>query len=319
MIEPADLQRLAALCRATFTLDRDLVVFDLETTSPNPDEARIVEFGMINVKLDGTDKVYRTLVNPGVPIPEEASHGRPGSGYQGHGITDSLVQGCRHCGSPEARHADNAALQVGAISGCQSAEELGLCSGFAPWPRFENIATSIQRGFSGGAVDFAGTNIRFDLRVTRAELGRVGIADWDYPDARIVDVYRIEQVGEPRTLSAIYEKYYGHKFDGAHGALNDVMASIEVLNAQVKRFQHLPRSLDLLHAMIWDGWIDTDGKFSFVNGVPTVTFGKKWKGTDMRRVDRDYYRWMIKPEQNFAPSTKSVAAAAVQGVFPTAD
>lgn len=300
MIDVERLRALAALIRETFTLDRDLVVFDLETTSSNPDDARIVEFGMVNVKLNGTQKVYRTLVNPGVPIPAEASHGRPGSGYAGHGITDEMVRGCR-IGSPclltENEH-----------------DFASVGHDFAPWPEFANLSKSLETGFAG--VDFAGTNIRYDLKVVRGEFALDGVTDWDYEDARIVDVYRIEQIGEPRTLAAIYEKYHGRRFAGAHGALADVAASIEVLNAQFKRFGHLPRDLASLHALCWDGWVDTDGKFAIVAGVPVVNFGKKWKGCDMRKVDKGYFRWMLGPDQNFAPSTRKVAEAALKGVFP---
>lgn len=301
MIDVENLQRLAGLVRQTFSLERDLVIFDLETTEPNPDKARIVEFGFVNIKLDGTEKVYRTLVNPGVPIPHEASHGREGSGYAGHGITDTLVSGCRTCGMERENEQHLAACP----------DDCGAHD-FLPWPTFMNLAASIERGFSN--VDFAGTNIRFDLKVTRNELGRCDI-QWDYPSARIVDVYRIEQIGEPRTLSAIYEKYYGQPFSGAHGALADVAASIEVLSAQFKRFRQLPRSIGLLHAMCWEGYIDTDGKFVFANGVPIINFGKN-KGTPMQNVDRGFYGWMLRPQQNFAPSTRLVAQQALLGVFP---
>jgi len=57
-------------------MGRDVVVFDTETTSPEPREARIVELGII-VRAGGVHRTKRWLVNPGVPIPAEvvAIHG----------------------------------------------------------------------------------------------------------------------------------------------------------------------------------------------------------------------------------------------------
>lgn len=292
---------LATLVRETFRLDRDLVIFDLETTEPNPDTARVVEFGFVNVKIDGTQSVYRTLVNPGMPIPHEATYGRPGTAYEGHGITDAMVKGCRICGM--GAEDTDAHVMLGDTPHT-----------FAPWPTFATLARSIVSGFNH--VDFAGTNIRFDLKVIRNEARRSGI-EWDYDSASVVDVYRIEQIGEPRTLSDIYEKYFSRKFAGSHGALADVAASIEVLNAQLKRFSHLPRTVSEIHQLIWQGWIDTDGKFVFNGTVPTGNFGKV-KGIPMKDIDRGFYDWMLKPKQQFAPSTRRIVANALKGIYPVA-
>lgn len=54
-------------------IERPLVGLDLETTSKNPKEARIVEIGIEIIRPDGTLTARRTYVNPGIRIPEEAS------------------------------------------------------------------------------------------------------------------------------------------------------------------------------------------------------------------------------------------------------
>lgn len=56
----------------------DVAVFDLETTDRDPDKARIVEIGIVT-RIGGTVEKHRWLVDPGVPIPAEAS--------KVHGIT----------------------------------------------------------------------------------------------------------------------------------------------------------------------------------------------------------------------------------------
>jgi DNA polymerase-3 subunit epsilon len=65
-------------------LKRPIIVFDLETTSTDTSEARIVEICLVKVLPDGTTKTHTTLVNPGVPIPEGAS--------EVHGIKDEDVK-----------------------------------------------------------------------------------------------------------------------------------------------------------------------------------------------------------------------------------
>jgi DNA polymerase-3 subunit epsilon len=67
-------------------LDRPLCIVDLETTSADPRTARIVAIAAVRIS-PGTDRpaTLSTLVNPGVPIPPEAS--------AIHGITDRDVAG----------------------------------------------------------------------------------------------------------------------------------------------------------------------------------------------------------------------------------
>ncbi len=52
-------------------LDHDLVCIDLETTGGHPSRNRIIEIGLIEIDRDGTERVWSTLVNPGVRIPSQ--------------------------------------------------------------------------------------------------------------------------------------------------------------------------------------------------------------------------------------------------------
>jgi DNA polymerase-3 subunit epsilon len=64
--------------------ERPIAVFDVETTGKDPKEARIVQAALLLMQPDGTvdkDSSLRGLVNPGVPIPEEAA--------KVHGVTDA--------------------------------------------------------------------------------------------------------------------------------------------------------------------------------------------------------------------------------------
>ncbi|HNM27166.1 MAG TPA: 3'-5' exonuclease, partial [Saprospiraceae bacterium] len=54
-------------------LDRDLVFFDVETTGLNVVRDRIVQIALVKLHRDGSPPAeFSTLVNPGIPISEEA-------------------------------------------------------------------------------------------------------------------------------------------------------------------------------------------------------------------------------------------------------
>lgn len=64
-------------------LHRPLVLFDLEATGIDPAKDRIVEISLLKVHPDGTEESKNWRLNPGIPIPAEAS--------AIHGILDSDV------------------------------------------------------------------------------------------------------------------------------------------------------------------------------------------------------------------------------------
>ncbi len=65
-------------------LDRPLCFFDLEATGVNPLEDRIVDVCVLRREPDGTETVFSSLVNPGVPIPPDST--------AIHKITDEMVK-----------------------------------------------------------------------------------------------------------------------------------------------------------------------------------------------------------------------------------
>ncbi|WP_243349917.1 3'-5' exonuclease [Parabacteroides sp. FAFU027] len=67
-------------------LRNPLVFFDLETTGTNPVTDRIVEICYLKVNPNGTEESKTILVNPGMPIPAQAT--------AIHGISDADVANC---------------------------------------------------------------------------------------------------------------------------------------------------------------------------------------------------------------------------------
>lgn len=265
-------------------LTRPLFVTDTETTGLNTDTARILELGFQQWTAEGLVKEWRTYINPLVPIPAVVT--------EVHGITDEFIRAaCRHC---------------------QQVHDGGTLYDheWAPLPTFKQLAPSLAKGFTD--CDYAGKNVRYDLRITAAEMKRAGQA-WSYAGARIVDADRLEQLAVPRHLSDLHKKYTGSEHDGAHGALSDVRASMTVIAKQLETYETLPRDLDKIHELSWPGWLTADGGFRMVNGVPTIMFGKH-RDTAMRDVPRGYWDWMLSAD--FAADARKLAAEAKMGKFP---
>lgn len=267
-----------------FSLTRPLIVFDLETTGLRG--SRILEFAFESYRPDGTTSAYRTLVNPGIPIPPETT--------AVHGITDDDMARCQRCAGTPDEHPHDA------------------CQDFRPIPRWEGLAQNAARGLSD--CDFGGKNIRFDLEVMTGEMRRVGVP-WSYRGAAILDADRLEAILEPRDLASLYRRRTGREPEGAHRADNDVRMTAEVLVDQIVRGEGaLPRDLRQLHELQWPGWIDSEGRFRRrKTGEVALSFGQH-RDVDVRRVPPTYWKWMAGAD--FSDEVKDLARECAAGRFP---
>jgi DNA polymerase-3 subunit epsilon len=181
----------------------------------------------------------------------------------------------------------------------------------ADCPAFRAIAPGLARFLDG--CDLCGFNILgFDLRLLVAEYNRVGLV---FPVAgrRIVDACRIFHQREPRDLTAAYKFYCGLDHEGAHGAEADVLATAAILDAQVARYEDLPRTVDGLHAHCNDAnAIDMSGMFGRDEDGVIVFIRGKYKGRslyDIAASKPDYLEWMQR--EDFYDDTKAIAAEAL--------
>jgi DNA polymerase-3 subunit epsilon len=163
-------------------------------------------------------------------------------------------------------------------------------------PNFKQAGNEIKQFLEN--CDLGGYNSnRFDIPILMEEFLRAGM-DVDLSNRRMVDVQHIFYTMEPRTLSAAY-KYYCHKeLENAHSAEADVNATIEVLHAQVERYEKLGDSIDSILSTIGEEKIvDYARRFSFnEKGIEVFNFGK-FKGmavTDVLKKEPQYYDWMMK-------------------------
>lgn len=173
-------------------------------------------------------------------------------------------------------------------------------------PTFAQVSKSLYDFFEG--CDIAGFNSnKFDVPLLIEEFARAGI-NFDVAGRRFIDVQNIFHKMEQRTLVAAYRFYCGKNLEEAHSANADTKATMEVLLAQIERYDTLGndvaslsefstggRNLDLAARIVLD---DSD--------VPVFNFGKH-KGRpveDVLRREPSFYNWVMQGE--FPKNTKDV-------------
>ena len=246
-------------------LTRPLVSLDLETTGTDPATARIVEVGLVKQHTDGRADTLCWVVDPEVPIPEEAT--------RVHGLAD------RHVKSQ---------------------------------PPFAAVAERIADALRD--CDLVGFNLRaFDLPLLRAEFARCGVA-WPCDGARIIDAFAIYRERERRDLSAAVRHYLGREHVGAHGAVADARATLEIVHAQVARYADLAgldvAALDLASGGRQPTWASDDGKVRWGDdGRATWGFGRL-EGKPVAS-DRGFAAWVLR--NDFAADVKALVARVLAG------
>ena len=164
-------------------------------------------------------------------------------------------------------------------------------------------------------VDLCGYNLRaFDLPILRAEFQRAGVA-WPCPHARVVDALVIYRDREPRTLDRAVPFYCGRHHDGAHRAEADAEATLDVLLAQVERYE-LPTDLgdlDQASGGRRPDWASECGRIRWNHdGDAVLAFGKA-KGN--RLIDeRGFAAWVLR--NDFPADVKDLCRAVIGGDRP---
>lgn len=256
------------------SLQRDLCFFDLEATGLHVIRDRIIQIAIVRLHADGRSPEERNfLVDPGVPIPEEA--------VKVHGITSEMVKGK---------------------------------------PSFVQLAPEIFE-FIGDA-DLAGYNSnRFDIPFLMEEFARAGL-DFDIDGRRLIDVQRIFYRMEPRTLRAAVKFYCNRDFEEAHDALEDVRATMDVLQGQLVRYADADLEDEEGRIMSRPVRADVQALHDFTNDARTLdatqrlryndagdvvfNFGK-YNGEVVASVFRrepQYYHWMM--EKEFSVQVKNI-------------
>ncbi len=242
-------------------LKRPIVIFDLETTGVDVSNDRIVEMSMVKLMPDGERITKTRRINPGMPIPAEAT--------AVHGISDEDVKDC---------------------------------------PKFAQIANSLLEFVVD--CDFGGFNSnRFDVPLLVEEFLRAGV-DVNFSDRNFVDVQNIFHKKEQRTLVAAYKFYCGGDLTDAHSAEADTLATVDVLLAQLERYDDLPTTVEGLEEFgSYNKAVDFAGRIVLnEEGVEVFGFGKH-KGVSVVEVfkrEPSYNDWIQRGD--FTKYTKKIAA-----------
>lgn len=184
-------------------------------------------------------------------------------------------------------------------------------------PTFAEMSREIFDFFDG--CDLSGFNSdRFDVPCLEEEFARCGL-NFSVATRRRVDVQRIYHRKEPRDLTAAVRYYCFRSHDGAHGAEADASATLEILKAQLKKYDDLPKDVSSI-----DEWIaphdplnaDRQGMFRWKDGEWKINFGKK-RGESLRRIminEPNFLKWMVKGD--FDADARMIAADALEGRLP---
>lgn len=256
-------------------LERNLIVFDIESTGLSVKNDRILQLAIIKLHADNSSPLERKrLINPTIPIPVEAS--------AVHGITDEMVK---------------------------------------DQPTFAQISKNLYELINDS--DFCTFNgNRFDIPMLMEEFYRCGI-ELDMTDRKCVDVKRIFHRMERRDLKAAYQFYCGKNLEGAHDAMNDVRATLGVLECMLERYDGkdcidkddtviptpIVNDIQALSDFTKDfDNVDFAGTVKLnQEGVPVFGFGK-YQGQSVVEClskDKSYYDWIM-TKGEFTTETRKI-------------
>ena len=161
-------------------------------------------------------------------------------------------------------------------------------------PTFNELAQQVSDLIKG--CDLAGFNSnRFDIPLLAEEMLRAEV-NFDMKDRVAIDVQVIFHKKEQRTLGAGYEFYCGKTLENAHSAEADTVATFEILEAQIAKYDDVQNDVDFLSEFSshhkradFAGFIILDEE-----NVELFSFGK-YKGrkvVDVFRENPGYYSWI---------------------------
>jgi DNA polymerase-3 subunit epsilon len=164
-------------------------------------------------------------------------------------------------------------------------------------PSFKQIAHGLYDWMKH--CDLGGYNSsKFDIPLLAEEFLRAGI-NVDFTERLMVDVQQIFFKMESRSLSAAYNFFCQKQLENAHSAEADILATIEILEAQLDRYTDLTNDVKTLHDFTGgDEFVDYARRIVMKDGQPTFNFGKHKgrKVEDIFNAEPQYYDWMMQAD-----------------------
>jgi DNA polymerase-3 subunit epsilon len=174
-------------------------------------------------------------------------------------------------------------------------------------PTFKEVAKDYARFFEG--ADLSGFNIlKFDIPILVEEFLRHDV-EFDFSRKKIVDAQKIFHLMEKRTLSAAYQFYCNKQITDAHTAEADTEATMEVLVAQIARYEgsdvtdslgkkigEIKNDMEVLSKITSSDLVDLAGRMVRNDkGEEVFNFGKHKNKTvtAVFKQEPSYYDWMM--------------------------
>ena len=173
-------------------------------------------------------------------------------------------------------------------------------------PNFKIIASDVKSMINN--CDLAGFNSnKFDIPLLAEELLRSKI-DFSLENILTIDVQNIFHKMEQRTLSAAYKFYCGKSLENAHSSKADTLATFEVLESQIEKYDDLKGDVGFLSDFSSRGKnVDLAGFIKYnKDDLPCFSFGKhKDKTVDyVLENESGYFGWLLNAD--FPIYTKKV-------------
>lgn len=163
-------------------------------------------------------------------------------------------------------------------------------------PTFKQYAKGVYEFMHN--CDLGGFNSDlFDIPLINNELIRSGLPgiDWEY---KSIDARKLYIKRYPNTLSAIFQRLTGKELDGAHGAMPDINATIDIVNMLVDGIDMETAVEEYSNG---NKPFDIGGKFYIKDDDLYWNFGKN-KNKVVKEHD-DYTEWFLE-ESNFDKNLK---------------
>lgn len=171
-------------------------------------------------------------------------------------------------------------------------------------------------------ADLGGFNLeRFDIPLLARELNEAGLK-LDTNGRHIFDAQKVYHLNVKRDLSAAYQLYCNKPLEGAHCAIVDTQATLEILEAQTQMYSKGSSELDSLLEFEYtqsSEYFDSDRKFRWWNGELYMMFGKYARTENIREIakkDPSYLQWML--TKDFSDDVKGMVQGVLNGKHPQA-
>jgi len=169
-------------------------------------------------------------------------------------------------------------------------------------------------------ADLGGFNLeRFDLPLLCREFQDAGLT-FEMKGRTVYDAQKVYHLHEKRDLTAAYKFYCDKELVDAHSALADSEATLQVLEAQLRKYGNGDASITALAGFEYrrhGDFYDADRRLRWWNGELYMMFGKYARKEclrDLARKDRGYLEWILSAD--FSDEVKDLIEMVLEGKHP---